>query len=991
MFIHRIFLLTALLFFTITTLDAGATHKNIINVNIDIENSQITGISTIGITAGEKVLLHKGRLDIIKVVQDDKPLSFTEREGIIEIVPETTGFIEVTFAGVYKETLNEHDTGIADSVIDERGVSLTGTWYPETEGLSYYDLTVTLPEGYEAVSEAEKISSEIKDGKVEFQFSFPHPVDGLNLVASNNYKIVADNYRNVEIYAYFFEEDLNLAKTYIDYTKQYLELYEGLIGEYPYQRFSIVENFLPTGYSMPTFTLLGSSVVKLPFIVETSLGHEILHQWFGNLVYIDYEGGNWAEGLTTYLADHLYKEQKGEGQAYRKQILSDFMSYVSVEEDMPLKLFQSRSDPATRSIGYGKTAMVFHMLLNLTGKDMFYDSLKDFIQENRFKRASWEDIRRSFESKNQRDLTWFFSQWVEKDGLPGLKLEGIEITQSGKTYNLHFHVNHSKTFYWLKLPVTIYLSDSVKLDTLIIDEEENSFDYTLSEKPRKIVLDEDYDIARYLQEDEISPVISRLLGSKKIAVVLPVSDEDRYPGVLEYFKQKGAFVAGIKEMNETDLVGSSVVVLGNNNPLIGRLYGKISSEDAGFSIIVKKHPWNSGKVVAIINGESKEEVDAAFRKLRHYGKYSRLSFKNGRNIEKVIEESQGGIVLEAEREAPAIDMSAIKTLSGVIKGVADKKIVYVGEVHNVFAHHAVQIDIISGLYKNNEKLAIGMEMFQRPFQETLDSYIAGTMSEAEFLKKSEYFKRWGFDYNLYKPILDFARTEKVPVVALNLTREIIEKVSASGIDSLSEEEKELIPDGLDFSDAEYRDRLEEIFNMHKNSGERAFDYFYQAQILWDETMSRSVDEYLRNNPDDQMVVLAGQGHLRYGSGIPKRTHRRNEHDYAIVLIDEDIDPDIADYVVFPKPVDGVTAPKLMVFLKEEEGVMVITGFPDHSVAKKAGIRAGDKIISVDGAEISSIEDIKIQLTFRKKGEIIKVTVLRKWFFMDKEVEIEVEL
>lgn len=991
MVIHRLIFLTALLFFPLFVLEADAAHKNNINVTVDIENSQIAGTSTVGVTAGEKLSLHKGRLDIINIVQNGNPVSYSEHDGIIEIIPETTGTVEINFSGVYRQTLIERDIGIADSVIDERGVSLTGTWYPETGGLSYYELTVTLPEGYEAVSEAEKIRKEVKDGRVEFHFTFPHPVDGLNLVASDRYKVAADHYGDVEIYAYFFEEDSGLAKTYIDYTKKYLELYEGLIGEYPYQRFSIVENFLPTGYSMPTFTLLGSSVVKLPFIVETSLGHEILHQWFGNLVYVDYTGGNWAEGLTTYLSDHLYREQKDEGPQYRKQVLIDFMSYVSVEEDMPLKLFQGRSGPATRSIGYGKTAMVFHMLLNLTGKEMFYDSLKDFIQKNRFKRASWEDIRKSFEGINQRDLTWFFSQWIEKEGLPGLKPEGIEITQKGKTYNLHFHLNHTRTFYWLSLPVTIYMRDSVKLDMLTIDKEENSFDFTLPERPHRIVLDEDYDIARYLHEDEIPPVVAKLLGEKKVVVVLPASDEDRYQGVIEYFKKRGAAVTGMKEMNETDMVSSSVVVLGKDNPLSARLYGGMTIGEAGFSIIVKKHPWNSNRVVAVINGESKEEVDAAFRKLRHYGKYSRLLFEHGRNIEKTIEESQRGIVLEAESETPVIDMSAIKTLSSIIKGVADKKIVYVGEVHNLFAHHAVQLEVISGLYRHNRKLAIGMEMFQQPFQETLDAYIAGNITEAEFLKNSEYFTRWGFDYNLYKPVLDFARAEKVPVVALNLQREIVNKVSAGGIDSLTDEEKEVIPDGLDFSDAEYRGRLEEIFNMHGNSRERKFDYFYQAQILWDETMSRSVDEYLRKNPDYQIVVLAGQGHLRYGSGIPKRTYRRNGYDYAVVLIDDEIAPGIADYIAFPRPVEGVAAPRLMVFLQDKEGVMVVTGFPDDSVAKKAGIRLGDKIVSMDGEEINSIDDIKIQLTSRKKGDIIRVTVLRKWFFVDKGFEIEVEL
>ena len=88
----------------------------------------------------------------------------------------------------------------------------------------------------------------------------------------------------------------DLVKNYIEHAKRYLKLYERLINKYPYKRFSIVENFLPTGYSMPTYTLLGQEVVRLPFIPETSLGHEILHQWFGNSVYIDYREGELGGG-----------------------------------------------------------------------------------------------------------------------------------------------------------------------------------------------------------------------------------------------------------------------------------------------------------------------------------------------------------------------------------------------------------------------------------------------------------------------------------------------------------------------------------------------------------------------------------------------------------------------------------------------------------------------------------------------------------------------
>ena len=973
--------------------DAYAIQKISLEVDIDIGRSQINGMSRMNVSAGEEVVLMTGALRIDEIKLNGGPVDYAMGEGTVKIMPRSDGEIAIKYNGIFKDQGVSH--GVEDprveNIIDERGISLTNVWYPAYGGLSFYDLRATFPSGYTAISEAEEITKEMKEGNVEYHFRFPYPVDGINLVASDKYTIVNDRFRDIEIYAYFLPENAGLAATYIEFTKKYLRMYEDLIGMFPFRRFSVVENFLPTGYSMPTYTLLGSAVVKLPFIVETSLGHEILHQWFGNSVYIDYDNGNWAEGLTTYLADHMYREQAGEGWQYRKQILIDYSSYVGAGKDMPLKSFTGRVDRPSRAVGYGKAAMVFHMLKNIAGEEAFYKSLKDFINSNRFRRASWKDIRTSFERQYGQDLGWFFTQWIEKEGLPELKLHGVELDQAGKKFTLHFHIDQGENIFQMTLPVTIYFRDSTLPDTIIIAAKENSFDLDLPEKPQKVVLDENYDIARGISKDEYPPVIARLLGDDKIIIAVPDKGKEIYESIIADFEGRGAVAKAAKDITIADIEANSIIIFGIDNPLALRLCGPLASGDAGFYLTMKDNPWNPEKVIAVFHGVSKDEADAAFRKIPHYGKYSRLLFSKGVNTGKEIQETKRGIVMDMQHEATAIEVSSIKTLSDVIKGVQDRRIIYVGEVHDVFAHHAVQLDVITGIYKKDPQIAIGMEMFQRPFQKSLDSYIAGDTKEADFLKQSEYFNRWGFDYPLYKPILDFARTEKIPVIALNLHKEIIEKVSHGGIDSLSDEEKKEIPSELDFSDNEYRERLKEIFSMHKNADKKNFEYFYQSQILWDETMSHSVDEFLKNKPDHKIVVLAGQGHLRYGSGIPKRTFRRNGQDYAIVLIDEDVEQGIADYVVFPKPVEGTTTPKLMVFLKTEKDRTTITGFPEKSVSEKAGLKAEDVLLFIDDIEVKSIDDIKIHLLYKKTGDIVRVKILRKEDGREKEMLIDVTL
>ena len=212
------------------------------------------------------------------------------------------------------------------------------------------------------------------------------------------------------------------------------------------------------------------------------------------------------------------------------------------------------------------------------------------------------------------------------------------------------------------------------------------------------------------------------------------------------------------------------------------------------------------------------------------------------------------------------------------------------------------------------------------------------------------------------------------------------------MDSLTGDEWKDVPAQMDFSDTEYRDRLRQVFDQHESASERNFDFFLQAQILWDEGMARSIDDYLRKNPDRRMVVMAGEGHLAYGSGVPKRTFRRNGFSFATVLSDVAVEPDIADYIVFPRPLDGMTSPKIMAMLKESGEQVSIADLPEGSVSKKAGIRIGDIVVSLDNAVIRSVDDIRIALFYKKPEDMVRIKVVRKLFLRgNAELEFDVTL
>lgn len=274
-----------------------------------------------------------------------------------------------------------------------------------------------------------------------------------------------------------------------------------------------------------------------------------------------------------------------------------------------------------------------------------------------------------------------------------------------------------------------------------------------------------------------------------------------------------------------------------------------------------------------------------------------------------------------------------------------------------------------------------MEFFQQPFQRQLDAYIAGELTEAEFLRQTEYFDRWRFDYRLYRPILRYAREHGIPLVALNVPREITEKVGDSGIASLSEEERRLIPAEIERDDSAYRAQLEQVFALHPKDDNASLEHFIEVQLLWDEGMADEAARWLEANPDGQLIVLAGTGHVAYGHGIPSRLKRRLDVPMSIVMSGQQrpVDADIADFLLYPQRVDLPKTGLMGVMLDTEsegEGV-AIQGFAEQSGARQAGVKEGDRIVEIAEVPVASYADIRIALMDSRPGQRLPVEILRE--------------
>jgi uncharacterized iron-regulated protein len=215
-------------------------------------------------------------------------------------------------------------------------------------------------------------------------------------------------------------------------------------------------------------------------------------------------------------------------------------------------------------------------------------------------------------------------------------------------------------------------------------------------------------------------------------------------------------------------------------------------------------------------------------------------------------------------------------------------VICIGETHDSEPVHRVQLQIIKAIHARDERLGVGMEMFQRPYQKEIDRYFHGETKEDEFLKATEYKTRWGYDWSLYRPIVEFCRKNEVPVAALNVPRELTRRVSKVGYDKLTDDEKKQLGP-IDFHVKAHRDywyeRLAKIHGEKNDATPEEKERGYQVMTTWDEFMADSAATFQKQQGLRRMVVLAGSGHIDRGFGIPERTAKRTGGKAATIHVE----------------------------------------------------------------------------------------------------------
>ena len=560
-------------------------------------------------------------------------------------------------------------------------------WYPRPAALFSYRVSLSVKGGQRALVagrlEDESLPATPAD-PYRARFAFDQPTDGIDLMAGpwvvRERRVVQADGRPLRLRTYFpaaLDQVGGLADAYLADSEGYIERYGALIGAYPFTEFSVVASPLPTGFGMPTLTYIGEQVLRLPFIRATSLGHEILHNWWGNGVMVDYARGNWSEGLTTFMADYAYKEAESPAGAREMRLgwLRDFAA-VPAGNHQALADFRSRTHGAAAAVGYGKAAMVFVMLRDAIGEDAFARGIRLFWERERFRVAGWAELQQAFEETSGRPLEGFFRQWLTLRGGPALRLERAQLLAAGASagksgavvpqqpdvpgaerYRLRLELVQPQPAYALRVPLQLTAGERQETRWVEIDGEHAGVDLNVDFAPAEVRLDPDLRLWRLPDSAQLPPILRQWIVARAprlvIADALPALGRAGDAGVID------AAGALARRLFERPPARSDATALGGGNEpvLLVGTHDAVSRvlQGAGLPAAAEAMPpggevrvWTAraggGPPLAVVEAKDAAALQAIARPLPHYGSQSWLVFDGGRVLARGVWDAPGPAV-----------------------------------------------------------------------------------------------------------------------------------------------------------------------------------------------------------------------------------------------------------------------------------------------------------------------------------------------------------
>ena len=332
----------------------------------------------------------------------------------------------------------------------------------------------------------------------------------------------------------------------------------------------------------------------------------------------------------------------------------------------------------------------------------------------------------------------------------------------------------------------------------------------------------------------------------------------------------------------------------------------------------------------------------------------------------------------------------------LLRAISRKQAVLLGEQHDLAEHHRWQLQMITELYAINPDIVIGFEMFSRRVQPVLDRWVRGELTVDAFLQEVNWLQEWHYDPDLYLPLFHFARMNRIPMIALNIDKQLMARVHKQGWKNIPADERQGITDPAPASE-DYIRLLATSFKHHSPSGDKqsahgalgddekaAFARFVETQLLWDRAMADAIAAQLRNEPPAQVVAVMGSGHIISGFGVPHQLKAEGISEISTLIPwshrhdCSELEASTADAVfgLDTEEQQPREKPQLGILMERREAGVTIVDVVENSVAAAAGLKPDDVITEIAGQPADGLQNIIEIVRAMVPGTWLPITVLR---------------
>ncbi len=485
-------------FYKTDSLWLDAKMFTIISVQIYSENSN-------------KMLAFKYDNSIIKIKLDREYNKGEEYKVIIDYIANPE---KITVGGSWAINDNKGlyfiDSDTENPQIWTQGETESNSaWFPTIDSPNQkmsQEFYITVKNEFKTLSNGNLVASLLNDDgtRTDYWKQDKKHAPYLAMIAVGRYEIIENYWRDLPVFVYAEQNDVEKAKAVCENTSKMIEFYSRILKyDYPWDKYSqiFVRNFVSGAMENTGATVLGSYLLNFNDEIsrrenENTIAHELSHQWFGDLVTCE----SWAnlplnESFATYMEYAWIENQYGKLEA-EKHLAEDRMSYdfeSSYKNENLIRFHYKSRDDMFDTHSYQKGALILNMLRNEVGDEAFWESLNYYLKIHKFGTAEVHDLRIAFEEITGKDLNWFFNQWFLNKGIPKLDITFTynEQTKKQEINIIQTQKNGTAPIYILPAKIAFWFGDKVEYRKIILDKSSQKFSFSFAQKPDLVIFDSD--------------------------------------------------------------------------------------------------------------------------------------------------------------------------------------------------------------------------------------------------------------------------------------------------------------------------------------------------------------------------------------------------------------------------------------------------------------------------------------------------------------------